>query len=374
MKIAVNTRLLLENKLEGIGWFTCETMQRITKNHPEHEFIFLFDRKYNDKYIFNSNITPLIIPPPTRHAIVYPIWFDMQLPRIFKKYKPDIYVSPDGYLSLKAELPQLAVFHDLNFEHDPKNIPFFARQHYKYYFKRFARKATRLATVSEYSKQDIVNTYNINTNKIDVVYDGANESFKPIDEKRKKRVRKKYSNDKPYFIYIGSLHPRKNIASLLKAFEKFKSTSPSDIKLIIVGDKMWGNYNIEKIYKAMHFKNDVAFLGRKPREELNDLLGSALALTFVSYFEGFGIPALEAMCCDVPVITSGVSSLPEVCGDAALYVAPSSIDSIHKAMETIRRDEKLRKKLIKKGQTQRAKFTWDNTAHKLWSSIEKCFS
>ena len=123
MIIAVNTRLLLKNKLEGIGWFTYETLSRITKNHPEHIFYFLFDRPYHSDFVFESNVTPIVLPPPARHPVLFYIWFEISVARFLRKLKPDLFLSPDGYLSLKTKTTSLAVIHDINFEHYPEDFP-----------------------------------------------------------------------------------------------------------------------------------------------------------------------------------------------------------------------------------------------------------
>ena len=130
MIIAVNTRLLLPEKLEGIGWFTRETLSRITNDHPEHQFLFIFDRPYADEFIFSGNITPIVLSPPTRHPILWFIWFELQIPRILRKYKADLFFSPDGYLSLNTRVRQLAAIHDINFAHRPKDLPWLKAKYY----------------------------------------------------------------------------------------------------------------------------------------------------------------------------------------------------------------------------------------------------
>jgi glycosyltransferase involved in cell wall biosynthesis len=371
MRIAVNTRLLIKNKLEGIGWFTYETLKRITRMHPEHEFIFIFDRKYDPSFIFSDNITPVVVHPPARHPILYIIWFEFRIPLFLERIQADLFLSPDGYLSLHSNVPSISVIHDLNFEHYPKHIPFLDRLHYQHFFKRYARKAKRIATVSQYTKQDIINTYETEADKIDVVYNGANEIYKPLEDHEKQTIRKTYTNGDPYFIYIGSLHTRKNIPHLLEGFELFKQSSGSSYKLLIVGEKMWKNYDLNSYYQKMRHKEDVLFLGRKTTEELSGLLGSAEALTLVSYFEGFGIPALEAMYAGVPIIVSNVTALPEICREAALFADPYSSDSIKEAMNKIKDDPALKQQLIDKGQERKQLFTWEKTAQNVWDSIEK---
>ncbi|MFN3342698.1 MAG: hypothetical protein ACK40M_08385, partial [Flavobacteriales bacterium] len=122
MRIAVNTRFLLPGKMEGFGWYSYETLRRIVVAHPEHEFIFLFDRPFDRRFVFASNVIPIVIGPQARHPFLFWIWLEVSVKRALKKYKADVFVSPDGYLSLGTAVPSVAVIHDLNFEHYPKDL------------------------------------------------------------------------------------------------------------------------------------------------------------------------------------------------------------------------------------------------------------
>ncbi len=374
MRIAVNTRLLLKGKLEGIGWFSYETLRRIVNNHPEHQFIFIFDRPYAEEFVFASNVTPVVIGPPARHPFLYYIWFEIQIPGVLKKVKADVFLSPDGYLSLQTKVPQLAVIHDISFAHRPKDLPWMQCRYYNFFFPKFARKAARIATVSNYSKTDIAKTYQVNSEKIDVVFDGCNENFKPVSAEEQKLIREKYTQGAPYFLFVGALHPRKNVAGLLKAFDTFKTKSESPAKLLIVGGEMHKTGEISAARGKMQFKNDVVFTGRVSQEELYKIFGAALALTFVPFFEGFGIPILEAMNAGVPVICSNTTSMPEVGGDAVLYANPESVQQIAEAMGKIAGNPDLRSDLIEKGFNQKMNFSWDKTAGLLWESIKHAVS
>ena len=371
MEIVVNTRLLLPNKLEGIGWFTFETLKRITNNHPDDHFIFLFDRDFDEDFLFADNITPVILSPQARHPFLFYWWFEFSVANFLNKFKPDLFISPDGYMSLKANCKQLAVIHDLSFEHYPKDVSYIVRKYYKHFFPKFARKATRIATVSEFSKNDIIKQYGISASSIDVVYDGCNELYKPISEEQKSAAKELFSNGADYFLFVGALHPRKNISRLFQAFDKFKSINSNNVKLVIVGEKYYWTHDIKMTYINMKHKDDVIFTGRLSPEDLKNVIASALAMTYVPYFEGFGIPILEAFNCDVPVITSNITSMPEVANDAALLVNPFSVDSIANAMNYLYKDEDMRNSLIAKGRKRKLDFSWDKTADALWQSILK---
>jgi glycosyltransferase involved in cell wall biosynthesis len=371
LKIAVNTRLLLKNKLEGIGWFTFESLKRIVLKHPEHDFFFIFDRKYSEDFIFADNVKPVVIGPQARHPILQYIWFEISIPRALNKIKPDLFISPDAYLSLSSKYPDLIVIHDLNFEHYPELMPFIARKYYKYFTPKFARKARRIATVSEFSKEDIAKQYGIGLEKIDVVYNGSNEKFKPVDSVEKDAVKSKLTDGKDYFVFVGALNPRKNLANIFIAFDKFKSVDSSDIRFVVVGEKMYWSSDIKNAYENLKHKDDIIFTGRLESEDLSKVVGSAIGLIYASYFEGFGIPIIEAFNADVPVITSNVTSMPEIAGDAAILVNPESTDQIMDAMHQISTNEELVKGLIEKARSRRKFFSWERTSDNLWDSVLK---
>jgi glycosyltransferase involved in cell wall biosynthesis len=371
MKIAVNTRLLIPDKLEGIGWFTHETLKRIVQAHPEHEFLFLFDRPYDERFIYGPNVTPLVIGPPARHPILFYIWFEWRLPAILRKHKADVFLSPDGYLSIRSKVPQVAVFHDINFEHFPEYVPFAARLHYRHFFRKYAQKAARIATVSAYSKKDICETYGVESSKIDVVYNGVNTAFKPLGREEILKVRSEYSDGKPYFLFVGAIHPRKNLANQLRAYLHFRKETGLNYPFLIVGATYWRDREIEEVIGTTAHRKDILFLGRKDVSSLVKLYGAAEALMYVSHFEGFGIPMVEAMRAEVPVITSKETSMPEICGDAGLICDPNNPNEIAQAMMRISSDPELRETLIAAGRIQGAKFSWDKTADALWKTIER---
>lgn len=370
MNIAVNTRLLLKNRLEGIGRFTYETLKRITRDHPEHRFYFLFDRPWDESFVFGSNVTPIIIYPHARHPLLYILWFDLRLPGILHRIHADLFLSPDGFLSRRTKVPSLAVFHDLNFEHHPGDVPFHDRVFYKTCFPSYARHAGRIATVSEFSRQDIHHTYEIDTSLIDVVYNGISDEFHPINPLEAQAYREKLCGGKPYFVFIGAQHPRKNLSKLFMAFDILRQGGQS-AALVIAGARKWWNAETQSCFESMHFKEDVIFTGRLDAESLSLTLGSATALTYVSYFEGFGIPILEAFRCHVPVITSNVTAMPEVAGNAALLVNPHDPAEIASAMSRMLIENPLRESLITKGKLRLEAFSWDKTAGLLWESMNK---
>ncbi|MBP6389578.1 MAG: glycosyltransferase family 4 protein [Flavobacteriales bacterium] len=370
MRIAVNARLLLHGKLEGIGWFAHETLSRICTAHPEHTFIFFFDRPWHVRFIYGANVLPVQVPPPTRHPLLYWIWFQWRIPAALRKYKADLFLSPDGFLSTRTKVPQLAVVHDLNFEHYPDDLPWAYRRYYRTWFPRFARLAQRIVTVSEFSKQDLVATYGVPADHVDVVYNGVGAVFRPSSTDEKQAARREFAGGDPYLVCVGSLHPRKNIARLLSAFDRVVLARP-DIRLVVVGEAFWWDSGMKKAWDGLVHKDRVAFTGRLDQPRLRSALGGAEALAFLSYFEGFGIPVAEAMRCGVPVVAARATSLPEVAGDAAVYCDPFDTEDIVRALEFVLSDRDLRSRMTQVGLERSAQFTWDRTARGVWASIEK---
>jgi glycosyltransferase involved in cell wall biosynthesis len=370
VRIGINARFLLDGKMEGFGWYSYEITKRLVQNHPEHEFIFFFDRSYSEKFIFGSNVTPVVIQPPARHPILFMLWFDIALPRALKKYKIDVFFSPDGYLSLRTKVPQIATIHDLNFEHFPEDLPFAARKYLRYFFPKFAHKAQHIITVSNYSKDDLVKTYAVKAEKITVAWNAASNIFKPIELEQKQLIRNTYSNGKQYFVFVGSLHPRKNIPRLLKAFEIYCEDQSNDWDMVIVGEALW-NKSDDYTKFTGSFKNRIHFTGRLALDDLALVVGSASCMTYVPYFEGFGIPLVEAMNCGVPIISGDLTSLPEVAGDSAIYCNPFDVNDIAKKMVEVSTNSLLRDSLSTKSLDRSSLFNWDKSAQIVWDSLIK---
>lgn len=377
MKIAVNTRFLLKGKLEGIGIYTQEIFRRVVQLMPEHEFYFLFDRAFDDEFIFAENVKPIIVSPQARHPFLWYWWFEKSVPKILKENNIDLFISPDGYASLNTNVPQIITIHDLAFEHYKTHTPFLVYQYYKYFVPKFCKKAVKILAVSEFTRQDIIKNYAIDEHKIEVVYNGFDAhltSLKggthPVLVEREVPFRGFRGK---YFIFIGAVHPRKNVLGLLKAFEHFKSSSTHEHQLVIIGRNAWMNSELEHFYQQMKFKNEVIRIEKIERKNLLLILQNAFAMVYPSFFEGFGIPIVEAMSSGIPVITSNVSSMPEVAGNAAILVNPDDTVEIANAMNEMVMNEKLRNELIRKGKERAQYFDWNTSAKKIAEIINLQF-
>ncbi|MDX2415135.1 MAG: glycosyltransferase family 1 protein, partial [Bacteroidales bacterium] len=260
----------------------------------------------------------------------------------------------------------LPVIHDINFMHRQRDLPFLKSIYFRKQFRKFAKKASRIATVSEYSKNDLINTWQLDPSKIDVVYNGVSEKFFP-----QKNTFDNNSPGKPYFLFVGNLSPRKNIPNLIRAYNKFRDRVEEEYRLVIAGERFFMNGEVDRLITNSDYKDEIILTGKKSPDELRLLYSNAIALVFVPWFEGFGIPLLEAMKCACPVICSDTTSMPEIAGDAAILVKPDSPEMIAEEMYRLISNPGIRESRIEIGYRQAEQFSWDNTASDLWNSVLK---
>ena len=173
------------------------------------------------------------------------------------------------------------------------------------------------------------------------------------------------------FLFVGLIHKRKNLDNIFRAFDIFKDSRSNPTKLVVVGDKKWWAGEIEDTYLKMRHRDDVLLLGRQPLDAVCELTASAIAMVYTSLFEGFGLPIVDSFNAHVPIITSNVTAMPEIAGDAAVLVDPYSPDQLAEAMASLQHDDNLRNTLIEKAIARKGLFTWDRTADLLWETIEK---
>lgn len=365
-------RLVLPGRMDGIGWFAYETTRRMVTAHPEHRFLLLFDRRIQRiEGLTNApNVEVRVLCPQARHPVLWWLFFEWSVPWALRRWKANLYITPDGMMPLHPKVPTLAVIHDLNFEHADDNLRRSHQWYMKRFFPRFAQAAARVATVSDYSRNDISATYGVDREHIDVVYDGAHSHYRPHSEAECEEIRRRFSEGKPYIIFISTILKRKNLAGLLRAFDIVKEEDRSGLKLVVVGSPVWWRDELKEAYDTMRHRDDVVMLGRVEPKELSALLSASKMLVYPSYFEGFGIPILEAMYAETAVVCSSTTSMPEVGGDAVEYVDPASDKDIARGIR-LTLDTARRTAMIERGRKQRTCFSWDRTANFLWESVEK---
>lgn len=362
MRIAVNTRLLLKDKLEGMGWFTHEILRKMVAQHPEDEFFFFFDRPFDACFVFAPHVTPVVLFPPARHPILFYGWYEWAVPRALKKYQIDVFLSPDNFCSIRTKVPTVLVVHDLAYLHFPIHTRRRDLWYYRYFTPRYVERANRIITVSEFTKQDIIKQFGITGERIAVAYNGVRTVFQPISDTEKEHIKTEYTEGSDYFFYVGAVHPRKNVPRLIQAFDQFKTSASSSVKLVLAGRFGWQTGEVKTAYEQAKHQKDILFLGYTEENLLPKLMAASTALIYISHFEGFGVPLLEAMHCEVPIIAADCAALPEVSGKAALLVNPNIISEIVVAMANIVDNETVRVNLILEGKRQREKFSWTNSA------------
>jgi len=388
MIIGIDIRMLARGTRTGIEEYTTNLLANMLSLDKNIKFKLFYNGYQKIKLDYdwlkfpNVELRQYRIPNRFLDASLY--FFDY--PKIDKLLKEvDVFFSPHIFLSsVSKKCKSVMTFHDLSFEKYPE---FYSASKNYWHFsmnpKKQARKADKIIAVSESTKNDLVGLYNINPEKIKVIYSGVNlvSSIQyPISSISK--IKKKYNLPEKYILYLGTLEPRKNIIGLIKAFEIFKknpprplcqrgSTSPlsqkgvrgiSGIQLVIAGSKGWLYRDIFKTVKNSSVKNDIIFTGFIDDEDKSILYSQAELFVYPSFYEGFGFPPLEAMACGTPVITSNFSSLPEAVGDAALTINPYNLDELCRAMEMVLNDDKLKDTLIKRGFEQTKKFSWQKCA------------
>ncbi|MCP4723456.1 MAG: glycosyltransferase family 4 protein [bacterium] len=360
MKIGINTSFI--NLKSGIGTYVNNLVQnlQLIQNDNDQYFFFLskdsycpenFNEKRND--VFKINI-------PQYNSIRKVLWEQLSMPGRIDKLKIDVFHSP-AYISpvfLKAS--SIITFLDLTFVKFPETIHFYKKEFYNLMFRKSVEKAVKIITISDFIKEELIDYYGCPEEKVETVHLGVSDLFKPCqDDEMKKRVLEKYRIDRPFFLFVGLMEPRKNLPSVLEAFSRINN---DDALFVIVGRKGWGYNDVQKTLENPELREKVLITDEISVEELKILYSASLAFIYLSLYEGFGLPVLEAMACGAPVVTSNSSALPEVAGDAALFADPENVEEISDAMKRIINDESLRKELSQKGFDNIKRFSWKKCA------------
>ena len=352
MRIGINARFLHSDILEGLGRYTWEVISRMIRNNPNDEFFFFSDRPVAIKYRTFSNVKYIITGPAARHPILFLLWFDVYLPQAVKRVSLDVFYSPDNFMSRRLNCPTVLVVHDLAYLAYPEHYRISHLWYYQKFMPQFIRKAAHIITVSHSVKEDVLARFNVSSSKISVGYNALPD--RP-NHKGNRVI------DQPYFIYVGSINPRKNLVRALHGFEIFRESHP-DFIFVLIG-KLFGLSTSDSAFiEDMISRGLVIHLQGIDDDVLTSYIAHSTAMVYVSLFEGFGIPLLEAMASGVPVITSDVTSMPEVAGDAALLVDPTNEKDISLAMSNIVDSFDLRQELISKGYDRVKQFSWEDTS------------
>ena len=360
--------------MEGIGVYTSEITKELVQTNPNVHFHIFYDRTSVLTRIEAPNATEHVISPQARHPLLWWIWFELSLSAKLRKLNIDILFSTDGMLPTRLDIPTVTTCHDIAFEVYPQHYRFLHAKYYKHYFPKFLKVADKIICISNSTKKEVISHYGVSEEKLHVVHNGTSTKFRPLNSDSVKRIREKVSSGCPYFVFVGALHPRKNLVNLVKGFELFRQKSTIDVKMVLYGRFAWKSASIKRQIKKSECKEHIIQM-HSQEVSVEEAMASSLALTYVSHYEGFGLPIVEAMQSGVPVIAAGIDSLEEVAGDAAIMVDPNSPQEIASAMLQVSTQADLRENLIDKGLAQAKHFSWkrsaDETMGLLMNEIKK---
>ena len=376
-KILIDAVSLL-SPLTGIGRYTYEISSRLRKlSADKYEIFFNYGYHSKELYGLSNNQSATEQKAKKLQSFIKKSPLLKRFSRSFylfitKFYKTeyDLYFQPNFIPNSNIKAKKLiCTVHDFSFMLQPHWHTRELIDHYNKNFFSLIKKADHIITGSNFTKQEIIDYMQIPQDKISVIYHGVDhELYKPYPQNELQETKEKFSLSQNFLLFVGSIEPRKNLLTLLRAYNLLTNDEKEELPLILVGFKGWENQEImQEIEKNRDY---IRYLGFVSDSELAHIYNLATIFIYLSLYEGFGLPPLEAMACGTPVIVSNVASLPEVCGDAALYVAPTDSIDIKNKILAIAKDEKLREELSQKSKAQAALFSWDKAAQEHLKVIE----
>lgn len=356
-----------------------------TENYSLHLIRELLAQGQDSRFrlYFNQAPAPGLFPEGSELRIIpFPrLWTHLRLSLEMLSSPPDLLFVPSHVLPLAHPRRNVVTVHDLGYHYYPEAHTRFQSHYLRWSTRYNARTATRVLADSEATREDLMRYYGIPREKIVVVYPGRDETLVPVAESpTRANLCARYGVRGPYLLYVGTLHPRKNLVRLVQAFASLLSSLSStaqvsldSLQLVLAGQKGWLYEEIFAQVRELGLAERVILTGYVPDSDLGSLLSGALAFVFPSLYEGFGLPVLEAMACGTPVVCSDVSSLPEVAGDAALYVDPLDVGAMAQALYQIAVDAGLRRTLVGRGFQQVHRFSWRRCAQETLQVLEDAF-
>ncbi|MBT4722701.1 glycosyltransferase family 4 protein [Candidatus Falkowbacteria bacterium] len=360
MLIGIDASRANKDKKTGVEWYSYHLIQKFKKLDNKNQF-FLYTNKPLKKELGNcpDNFREKLLKWPIPRS-----WTVGRLSlEMIKKNKPDLLFVPAHTLPLINPKKSVVTIHDIGFEHFSDAYHWADKLYHRLIIRLIKRSADKIITVSHFSKQDLVKTYNINPEKIKVIWNGYDdEKYRPIEGARQK-LKEKYNITDPFVLFVGRIELKKNVPRLVEAFAKYKQKYPDDKhKLVLVGVKGLTFPLVEEKIQKYNIEKDIIFPGWVSDDDLPLFHNSAALFAFPSLFEGFGIPIVEAMSCNCPVICSNTTSLPEVAGDATLMFDPENVDEISSRIEQVLQNETVAESLVVKGEQRCKLFSWKKCA------------
>jgi len=381
MKILIDAFGIV-NETTGVAQYSLQLLSALSEIDTKNEYHIYLQKNLNDNHpIFNlKNKQNFFLIKDDVSAIGPKKQFYYYKLLRRNRFKFDLFHSLNSELPLFGNIKSIVTFHDLKYIKYPYFLNKFATiksKYMKYTMTKGAEKANKIIAVSQSTKKDIIHLLGIEKDKITVIYEASNLGMysRKNDDITNSKILKKYSIQKPYFLYVGEKRPHKNLEGLIKAFTIFKEKYDNRNTSLVLTGKKYSTYH-EYITTAENLgvKDSLIFTGFIPEKYLLPIYSEAETLLLISFYEGFGIPILEAMECGIPVITSNISSMPEVAGEAALLVDPNNIQEIVEKMNNIVSSKILREQLIESGFKRVKQFSWESTARqtlKIYNEIYK---
>lgn len=363
MKILFDAHLS-ENKISGIGRYINELLTNLVKIDEFNQYFILLNENLNSNHPLTSlnkkNVTKIKV---SLQGLT--LRQNYLIPKFIREIKPDLYHHPHFDLPFGIQIPSIVTIHDVVYL---KNPHFLMTQSYlklfymKNMFMRSLRKAARVIAISETTKKDLVELFHTIPDKIIPIYHGINQFHKTINEREETNILKKYSIPKPFLLYVGIRRPHKNLPILIDAFHRLIQSTRNDIYMVIIG-RAYRDYTVpEEMVKKYNLQDRVRFLEYVEDTVLPTIYRQAEIFIFPSLYEGFGLPLLEAMSYDLPVIGSKCSAIPEIMGEAGLLFDPHSADDLSEKINILLNDPTRRNKLVETGRQRIKNFTWEKTA------------
>ncbi|MDA1093692.1 MAG: glycosyltransferase family 1 protein [Acidobacteria bacterium] len=360
MRIAIDIRKLDDF---GIGTYVRNLVQWLAKLDRETEYVLVCRPQDCERV---EQLGPNFRPMPDRSA-GYSITEQFTVPVGLVRARADLFHAPHYVLPALTPCRSIVTIHDCIHLMFPEYLPGrLAHVYARLSFWVAANRSARVLTVSEASKRDILRFFPIPSEKVDVIYNAIDDRFsEPPDPAQVERVRERYQLHDRFLLYAGNVKPHKNLERVIEAFARLRSDTSADIKLLITGSEISRYATIRRAVHRYNLHKHVRFLGFLTTDTLATLYHLADAFVFPSLYEGFGLPPLEAMACGTPVLTSNVSSLPEVVDDAALLVDPHDTAAIAQAMHQILTDQPTRERLIASGRRRASSFSWETSVQRV---------
>jgi len=363
MRIGINARYL-QSRQTGIRNYLLNLLLKLKEIDSGNEYVLFFGSdKPVPEVVLDAGFEYDIPKMSTGTQALKFLWTHFYLPCAIKRKKIDLFHESSFIAPMFKKCPTVVTVHDVAYLYIPFCYTYRTRLYFEVLLTGSIRKSNVVIAVSESVKKDIVNNFSVSPDKIKVIYEGVDEMFRPIDDIVETEREKKICGIKGDFILVVSgVTPRKNLIRLIRAFKLLRDGKKTNAQLVIVGEKAWWSEEIFREAESCGDEDDIIFCGYLPDKDLICLYNSAKVFVHPSLYEGFGLPILEAMACGCPVVASNVSSIPEICGGAALLVDPENVEGLADAVHRVMNDEFLRKSLIEKGIKRARKFSWKKTA------------